>query len=114
MSEVVLNVVPKNIEIQHVAENVQPRPVQKHRREEGKRDYRKRVPGRTCKKRRQMRRHHAKLPDQKLQAPRVQGELKEKNHHIQPDQKTVHPGSAVPRLVVAKGKHKESGNVVIE
>ena len=92
MPQVILNIVPKDVEIPHVPDNVHPRPMQKHRGEEGKHDRRQRVPGRACKKRRQMRRHHAKLPNQQLQAPRIQRRLKEKNHQVQPNQKLFTQG----------------------
>jgi hypothetical protein len=60
-----------------------------------------------------MRWHHAELINQQIKAPPIQRRLKEENHQIQPDQKVVYPGSAVPRLVVAKGKHRKSGNLII-
>src|SRR5580698_42939 len=61
-----------------------------------------------------MRRHHAELMNQQLQAPGIEHELKEKDHQVQPNQKVVHPGCAVARLVVTNGKHKKSVNLVIE
>src|SRR5271155_793929 len=60
-----------------------------------------------------MRRNHSELPNQQLQAARIQRPLQEKNHQVQPDQKVVHRGSAIARLVIAKRKHKESVKLVV-
>src|ERR1700733_1370137 len=59
-----------------------------------------------------MRRHHAELANQKIQALTVQRGLEEKYQQIQRNQKARHPRSAVSSLVVANRQHNGSVNLV--
>src|ERR1700728_2240458 len=86
--------------------------MQEQRREERKHNRHQRILRRTREKCRQMCWHDPKLTNQQLQAPRIQRKFKEKNHQVQPDQKIIHPGCAMPRLVIANRKHRKSVNLV--
>src|SRR5271166_6013487 len=100
MSQVVLNVVPKNEEKPHVADHMHPPPMQKQRRKEGNHDRDQRILRRARQKQPYMGWHYSKLTNQQLQAPRIEHGLEQINQKAQPNQKVVHPRSAVSRLIV--------------
>src|SRR5258708_25009302 len=117
VTKIILNVVAKNPKEPHIADDVQPSRVQKHRGQDRQKCAGYRKVRRAGKGLFEVLRNNSELKNQGVQGPRSlrrYRELEQKYQHIQCDDEIRHIWRAEPRLVVANRKHKRFGNLAIE
>src|ERR1700733_4729071 len=106
MAEAIFDVAAKNPEEPHVADNVQPAAMQKHR---GKKRHNCINDGQTVlpgKCELQLPRHHAVMNDEKLRHVLVERKLKEEHQKIYDDETNSHAGKRIERIEILQRNHE--------